>query len=226
MCASYGLGGDGAPAYIRGLDLFPDELADWMETNAGATIRPTGRKARNYNPIVGPDGLELSWWSMWERDELSSVDELTAKDTINAKVENLRRSRLWRPAFDHGRVLVPMSEYYEYRSESGRNVRYTFRADDAPVFAVAGIAAPLNPAPAAEPTLFDDEPAYPASSYALVTREPTPYAAEIHNRMLLVLPPSFYADWLDPGNAGDDSLRAAALAASDTYVEQLHYTAA
>lgn len=219
MCASYGLEIKGSDLPTANDRLVTAELVAWMRDNAGATIRPTGPKARNLNPIVTPAGFEESWWGMWDKGA-------PMKYGINATAEKLTRWP-WGTAFASGRVLVPMSEYYEYRPEGGRNVRYAFHVDGAPLFAIAGIAAPLNPPPPAELSLFDDEtPAYPASSYALVTREPTDAAREIHDRMLLLLPPSFYDDWLDPGNAGDDTLRAAALAASDEIVEQLVVRAA
>ena len=90
MCASYGLGADKHPVYIRGLDLFPDEMVDlanrtlesWAIDHPGP-IRPTGPKSRNYTPILTPKGVQESWWGMW-------AGEAPAKfSTINATVERL-----------------------------------------------------------------------------------------------------------------------------------------
>ena len=51
----------------------------------------------------------------------------------------------------------------------------------------------------------------------------TEHAAEIHNRMPLVIPEDFYDAWLDPERAGDGELRTAALEASETIAQQLVY---
>jgi putative SOS response-associated peptidase YedK len=214
MCASYGLQIDGTEESFDERLASPD-LADWMRENAGATVRPTGVRARNTSPIVSADGFELAWWGMWEDGAPSK------RSTINAKVENLRRAPLWRAPYAHGRILVPVSEYYEYQhAPTPKRTRVTFRVPGVPLFAIAGIASPI-PEPETAPTLFGDEETGPRSSFAIITRAPTEAAAEVHDRMPLVLPPSFYDDWLDPGNAGDDSLRASALAASDELAERL-----
>lgn len=213
MCASYGLEIKDTDLPTLDERLVTPDLIRWLKQNAPTTIRPTGPKARNYAPIITPTGVESSWWGMW-------VGAAPGKfSTINATVERLTTG-LWKRPYAQHRVLIPASRYFEYRAEGGpKKQRYAFHLPDDRPFAFAGIAAPMIR------DELDGIP-LPSSSYALITREPTEYAAEIHNRMPLVLPPSFYDDWLDPERAGDDELRAEALAASEEIVGELRYDAA
>jgi len=208
MCASYGLEIRGTGLETSDERLATEDLVEWMERNAGATIRPTGRTARNFNPIVTPDGVEESWWGLW-------VGGAPGKfSTINARSERLTQG-LWKRPFAQGRVLVPASQYFEYRDEGGRRKqRYAFAMPDGRLFAFAGVAAPIQ------------GEGLPRSSYAIVTRTPTPRAAEIHDRMPLILPADFYDAWLDPARAGDEALVAEALAVSEELSEELVITAA
>ena len=43
-------------------------------------------------------------------------------------------------------------------------------------------------------------------STAIITTEPNEVAAEIHNRMPVILPPDFYDAWLDPENDDQEEL--------------------
>jgi len=200
VCASFGLDKSrGRPVYVRGVDVFPSELDGWAEP-----IRPTGPKALNLSPISTPASPRLAWWGLW-------VGTTPGKfSTINATVERLT-SGLWAQPFARRRCLVPATHYYEFRDEGGaRKQRYAFRLPDGSPFFFAGVAAPAYHAAA-------------DLSYALVTRPPTDRAAQIHNRMPMLLPESFLATWLDPDRPGTDDLRADALAASQEIVEQIVY---
>ncbi len=227
MCASYGLTSESRRRRKMErdadlLDVFaePDAFSEkvpawplsadtgqwldaWADEHPG-TIRPTGKNARNYSPIVTADGAEESWWGMWDKGE-------PMKYGINATVEKLTRWP-WGNAFKMHRILVPVTEYYEHHAEGGpKKQRYAFYLPDGEPVAFAGIAAELD---------GDD---LPRTAYALITREPTTAASAIHNRMPMLLPPDFYETWLDPEREGDDELRAEALSASEEIVEQLTY---
>ena len=53
------------------------------------------------------------------------------------------------------------------------------------------------------------------ASYALVTRDAVGGAADVHDRMPLVLPRDFHDEWLAPDRAGDAELVATALRLSE-----------
>ena len=75
MCASYGLGG-GPYDEIQRVGLLPLDLREnqvllnqWM-LEQGATAKITGRKARNFNPLIRADAagsreLSFAWWWLW-----------------------------------------------------------------------------------------------------------------------------------------------------------------
>jgi len=203
MCASYGLEIRGTGLETADERLATEDLVEWMERNAAQTIRPTGKLARNYNPIVTPSGVEESWWGMWVGNSPGKFS------TINATAERLTQG-LWKRPFATGRVLVPASRYFEYRDEGGkRKQRYAFSMPGEALFAFAGVASPIY------------GEGLPRTSYAIVTRTPTERAAEIHNRMPLIIPAAFYDDWLDPETAGDEALIGAALEASEEISSEL-----
>lgn len=207
MCASYDLIRKGekkvefAVFDQKGVD---KGVAEWM-ADPPPVVRPTGPKALNFAPIVTRDGVELAWWGLW-------VGASPGKfSTINARVEKLT-SGLWRKPLLGDRVLVPAAGYFEYRDEGGaKKQRYRFRLPGDEPFTFAGLAAPVY------------GEGLPKRSYAIVTREPTDSAAEIHNRMPLLIPESFRDVWIDPANDGDETIVDAALAVSEEIGQRLSY---
>jgi len=208
VCASYGLGGQGQPVYLRGLDLFPEEAVSlfesWLEERGGEARLGTTRGPKGpFSPVFGPDGFEESWWWLW-------VGGAPAKGmSYNARSEKLVESRQWRPAFQR-RIIIPASHYFETANVPAMRGRFRFTNPDGTVLFIAGVS-----------SLIRDQPV--PSSFAMVTREPTQGAAQVHDRMPLVVPASFVQTWLDPDRAGDEELRAEALQASDEVVGGLVY---
>lgn len=205
MCASYGLqmvpDDDDVLVDER---LADDDLVAWLEQHLVARLGTTRSLEKGpFSPLITTAGMELAWWWLW------TGGAPTKQMAFNARAEQLTDSRLWREPFRAHRVLIPVSYYFEMANVPGVTGRYQFSIPRRPLFAIAGIASPIG---------LDG---YPRLSFAMVTRPPTPEAGEVHDRMPLLLPPSFYDDWLDPANAGDDALRVAALAASDEIVGEL-----
>lgn len=206
MCASYGLEIKERDLPTADERLATPELLAWLAANGPARIGTTRSVERGpFAPVISPTGFELSWWWLWSR---GAPAKLTA---FNARADKLTESPLWREPFRSGRVLIPVSHYFESANQPGASGRHRFWLPEAPLFAIAGITAPIG------------RPGYPATSMAMVTREPTPDAATVHDRMPLVLPASFFDAWLDPDREGDDVLRAEALAASDAIVGRLRH---
>jgi putative SOS response-associated peptidase YedK len=207
MCASYGLQATPSDApFAVFSEKVQADLAAWMEANAGETVRPTGINARNYNPIIierdGELAVEDAWWTLWPGGVRKQGY------FINATAEALL-SR-WKGSFTRGRVLVPATEYFEWTKTPKQ--RYSFHLPEGEGFAIAGVSTRIRTPEGEE-----------MRSYAIVTRPPTARAAEIHDRMPLVLPPGFHHDWLNPSPA-DQGLVDAALVASDDVANLLEYT--
>lgn len=159
-------------------------LEAWV-AERGGRARITGARARNLNPIIrAPDGereIALAWWWL-------HVDGAPAKFTaFNSRADRLLQS--WHGPFQR-RALLPATWYVE------KGVR--FALPDGEEFGMAAVTAPV-----ASP---DDDPASPLDSYSLVTRDARGSAAEVHDRMPLVLPRDLHEEWLDPDRAGDADL--------------------
>jgi putative SOS response-associated peptidase YedK len=123
-------------------------------------------------------------------------DPAIGRSLANARGESLAERPAFRDAFLRWRCLVPASGYYEWRTVAGAKQPWYLRPLDAPVFALAGIAALWH------------GPEGPLRSLALVTTEANALAARIHDRMPLMLAPQDYAAWLDPANTDPAALNA------------------
>jgi putative SOS response-associated peptidase YedK len=111
--------------------------------------------------------------------------------TINAKAETLQEKALWRRPFEKHRCLIPADGFYEWQKISPKTkkpVAYTL-ADGQP-FAFGG--------------LWDawKDPANGEwlQTFAVITTEANELAAEVHDRMPLILHPRDYDRWLYRGD--------------------------
>lgn len=192
MCASYGLDPrmPGWREFRRGLiDLATLEaLTAWATGNAGRTIRPTGIRARNLNPIIR-NGLELAWWGYGPTGVPSRYS------TINARSETLLTRATWRAGFASRRALIPATSWFEYEKPSKR--RHSLSTGSALM-----IGAVTAEATIAEGTV---------SCYSMIMQPAPEHLASIHDRMPLLVQPELADAWLDPGREGDQQLLDVAL---------------
>ncbi|HEV7564480.1 MAG TPA: SOS response-associated peptidase [Microbacteriaceae bacterium] len=128
---------------------------------------------------------------------------------INTRVESLEGGTALAGVFAKRRALVPADGYYEWQKVGNQKQPYYFHGDEPLAFA----------------GLYQWAKAEDGSwllSTSVITRPPTEAAAAIHERMPLVLPRSFWSDWVDPTTEGSRTLLDAALAASDEIANALH----
>lgn len=113
----------------------------------------------------------------------------SAPSPINAKAETVAKSRMWEGAVRHGRCLVPADGFYEWKAVPGqkRKQPYYLRIKDGGLFAFAGLCTPADTRAGAPPTC------------AIITTTPNELAADLHNRMPVILDPADEARWLDAG---------------------------
>ncbi len=101
------------------------------------------------------------------------------------------------------RVLAPVSHFFEYTGARSPKTRWRFTwadasaaslgadGEDEPLFAIAGV---MRPAPANGALTSAGEP-WPAS-WTMLTVDPGPDVAPIHDRQVVVLGPADWARWL------------------------------
>ncbi len=108
---------------------------------------------------------------------------------INARVEGVADSGMFKRAFRRHRVLVPADGFYEWQAREGSSRKqpwYIHDPDDRPL-ALAGIRSYWK----------DDDSGEAVESFAILTRDAAGRMADLHDRMPVVLPEGLWATWLE-----------------------------
>lgn len=129
----------------------------------------------------------------------------TPAPQINARIENLTSSNVWKKAFIGRRAIVPMLGYYEWKAIAGKKQPY-FIHSDPDFLSAAGIYVPVK-------TGDDWE-----VRFAIITREARDASGEIHDRMPAFLTPDTSDTWLAPEDLGDPAEALGMLKASSEQV--------
>ena len=132
-------------------------------------------------------GLVPNWWN-------KSLKDIKLA-TFNARAETADEKPFFRSAFKEKRCLIPASGYYEWKTTpDGKQPYYYTRRDGRPV-TIAGLwDAWKNP-----------QTGERLVSCTMLITGPNALAAEIHDRMPVILEPADFQAWLS-GEAGKDLL--------------------
>jgi putative SOS response-associated peptidase YedK len=139
-------------------------------------------------PVVRPDNEAREWafmrWGLvpsWARDAKSGPP------MINARAETIATKTSFRDAFKKRRCLIPADGFFEWQKTGGKTkVPHCIRlANDRP-FAFAGLW---------ETRRGEEDDCL--ESCTIITCDPNPLMAELHDRMPVILPPGLYGPWLD-----------------------------
>lgn len=169
-------------------DVFGPGVAEALKTaKAQYNIAPTDKV-----PIVvydqragGPRVVEARWgfippWWKQARPPTHS---------INARVEEAATKPMWRDAWRSQRCLVPATHWYEWRRSQGMKVPHAItRGDGSQGFMFGGLWSHWI-SPDGEGLL----------SFAILTTDAAESVGHIHDRMPVVLAPTAWKAWLDPG---------------------------
>jgi putative SOS response-associated peptidase YedK len=136
-------------------------------------------------------GLVPRWWSKTIKDVKMA--------TFNARAETVETKPFFRDAFKQTRCLIPMSGYYEWQdTSSGKQPWYFTARDGSPVVTAAGLWDEWK----------DRATGERLKSCTMIITEPNEFAAEIHDRMPVLLTKEQSAPWLS-GEAGAGILKPA-----------------
>jgi putative SOS response-associated peptidase YedK len=154
------------------------------------TLVPIIRRTADHDELELTEarwGLIPHWWK----------EAKAPTSTINARSEEAAGKPMWRQPYRHARCLIPALGWYEWRhlertDPATGEVRtykqpYYLRVDQKGPVAFAGLMATWAPS-GGEPQL----------TCAILTRAPSKSAAEIHDRMPVVLRKDVQQDWLAP----------------------------
>jgi putative SOS response-associated peptidase YedK len=119
---------------------------------------------------------------------------------INARIETVATSGMFRRAFATGRCIVPADGYYEWVvTEHGKQPHFIY--DPGRGLAMAGIMTAWR-----DKSRGDDDPDRWVLSTAIITRDSHVAPGEVHDRMPACLSPDAFDAWLDPDLVADDAL--------------------
>lgn len=183
-------------------DLLPSLLDEFPELADG------GRLAESYN-VAPTDPVGAVRERKGER-ELTTTrwgfvpgwypDLKKRPQPINARIETVSTSGMFRKAFTSGRCIIPAQGYYEWVvTENGKQPHYIFEPDAA--LAMAGIVTAWR-----DRAKADDDPDRWVLSTAIITRDSHVAPGEVHDRMPACLTPDAYDAWLDDELVPDDAL--------------------
>lgn len=163
---------------------------------------------RQYLPVIvrRPDAsyaVENYRWGLlppWAKDAIDGDSR-----AVNARAETVATKPTFRNAFRKRRCLVIASGYYEWLnlpapSKSARKTTvkqpvYIALDDPSAPMLFAGLWETWQP-----PNADND----PVTTFTVCTTEPSPKAAEVHDRMPALLPPENWKRWLDPATPSDE----------------------
>jgi putative SOS response-associated peptidase YedK len=148
--------------------------------------------------VVTNDGKNRLDFFTWGLIPSWAKDPSIGSRMINARSETLAEKPSFRSAFRRRRCLVLADGFYEWRKEDAKSKTPMYiRLEDGSPFAFAGLWEVWN-APDGSQVL----------STTIITTEPNPLMAKIHNRMPVILPEKAYPLWLQPGEVDPQPLSA------------------
>ncbi|MBL5973531.1 MAG: SOS response-associated peptidase [Candidatus Leucobacter sulfamidivorax] len=138
--------------------------------------------------------LESARWGLVPPFKKSLKDGPTP---INARVETVPTSGMYRGAFAKRRAIIPASGFYERRKTGDRQSFYICPSRKEELLAFAGLYEWWR-----DPAKADDDPSRWVLSATILTHPPQGEMLNVHDREPLYLSERVWADWLDPHTAG------------------------
>jgi putative SOS response-associated peptidase YedK len=135
-------------------------------------------------------GLIPSW---------AKVESIGDKST-NARAETLTEKPSFKRPFQMQRCLIPYDGYFEWQRSGTSKIPFRFTMADDRFFCIAGLWERwIRPDQDGELGLNDTGPSISqvVETFTIITCEPNLMAAQVHNRMPVILGPEHYSWWLE-----------------------------
>ncbi len=173
----------------------------------GVVERPPSGSGEAATPEPPERQLRVLTWGLvpfWAKDPK------IGNRMINARMETVAEKPAYRRAFERRRAILPADGYFEWyateqltKAGKPRKQPYFIRPADGGVLAMAGLYEIWR-----DPDKADDDHDRFRWTCTVLTTSAEDSLGHIHDRMPLMLPPSAYDAWLDPGPHERDDLLA------------------
>lgn len=178
----------------------PDELARYFDVAevAEQALEPSFNVAptNDVYVVVETGAVRRLDTFHWGLVPFWAADVKTGHKMINARAETVADNSAYRHAFKKRRCIIPADGFYEWKKVPGQKARQPYfihRTDREPI-AFAGLWERWRPKDG------EADGSDALRSCTIVTGQPNEAVAPIHDRMPVMLPPSAWAEWLDPAN--------------------------
>lgn len=170
--------------------------------------------------VVDGDGGRRMGEMRWGLVPFWAKDASIGSRMINARAETVTTTSAYARPFERRRCIVPADGFYEWQPVPGRKAKQPFhirRVDGEPL-ALAALWDSWRP------TRGSDDGRL--VSTVIVTTSANDVLRPIHDRMPVVLPPSAWDAWLDPGNHDVEALLRLLVPAPDPLLEAVPVSSA
>lgn len=147
---------------------------------------------------VGEDGRRHLAMLRWGLIPFWAKDKSIGAKAVNARAEGLAEKPMFREAFARRRCLIAADGYYEWTGPKGKRLPLRYEFEGRPPFAFAGLWESWRDRAAGGSKI---------ESCTIITTTPNALAAQVHDRMPVILGPESFADWLALGTSAE-ALRA------------------
>ena len=166
------------------LRMLNDDFLEYAnQANTSTEVRPTN----NAPVIVGHGAGTVSFqdlrWGFKKWDGKGVI--------INARAETLRTQRMFSPLLTAGRCVVPAREYYEWEQQGRSKQKYHLKDAEGHLLFMAG--------------LYRDTA--DGRKFVIITKDAIGEAADIHDRMPVILQANQIEDWLKGTITPEDIVR-------------------
>lgn len=178
----------------------PDELAKYFDVEAvsESVLEPSYNVAPSQDVyvVVETGGLRRLDTFHWGLVPFWAKDPAAGNKMINARAESIAEKNAYKHAFKKRRCIIPVDGFYEWKKVPHQKTKqpYFIHRSDGEPLAFAGLWEIWRPADDVDRT------GDPLRSCTIITGQPNDKIAKIHDRMPVMLPPSAWERWLDPGN--------------------------
>jgi putative SOS response-associated peptidase YedK len=136
------------------------------------------------NPTQPRREMSLMRWGLIP----SWAKSLSGPPMINARSETAATMPSFRDPMKSRRCLIPADGFYEWQKAAGAKQPFCFEINDGELFAFAGVW-----------DRWKDPSGQWVKSCSILTTTPNAVTSPVHDRMPVILSPSDYDLWLDPG---------------------------